>query len=242
MTEAERRARARIRRNQERHRRMVRQNMILAAGLLAMALLVIWVFVTLIRGGARKTAAQDSRVSGADAVCRVEAPEIDEQLIPVNPYSRPGTALEQVNGIVVHYTANPGTSARQNRDYFAGLAETHTTSASSHFIIGLEGEIICCVPCEEIAYASNERNADTISIECCIEDDSGRFNKKTYDTLVQLTAWLLCRYGLDTDAILRHYDVTGKNCPKYYVENESSWRMFKSEVREYIDERGEAGT
>ena len=60
---------------------------------------------------------------------------ITQELIPVNQYSRPGTPLEQVNGIVVHYVGNPGTTAQNNRDYFASLAETGETSASSHFVI-----------------------------------------------------------------------------------------------------------
>ena len=119
------------------------------------------------------------------------------QLLTPNPYSRPQKALEKVNGIVVHYTANPGTSARQNRDYFNGLAETKKTKASSHFVIGLEGEIVQCIPCNEISYASNNRNSDTISIECCIEDETGKFNDSTYQSLIELTTWLMGRYDLN---------------------------------------------
>ena len=48
-------------------------------------------------------------------------PEYETALLSVNEYSRPGDPLEEVKGIVVHYTANPGTTARQNRDYFEGL-------------------------------------------------------------------------------------------------------------------------
>ena len=87
-------------------------------------------------------------------------PEMDIQLLDVNPYSRPGTTIDHVNGIVVHYTANPGSTAQDNRDYFNGLKDSHETSASSNFVIGLEGEIIQCIPTWEIAYASNERNVD----------------------------------------------------------------------------------
>lgn len=38
-------------------------------------------------------------------------PEMDVQLLDINPYSRPGTTIDHVNGIVVHYTANPGSTA-----------------------------------------------------------------------------------------------------------------------------------
>ena len=143
-------------------------------------------------------------------------PEMDIQLLDVNPYSRPGTTIDHVNGIVVHYTANPGSTAQDNRDYFNGLKDSHETSASSNFVIGLEGEIIQCIPTWEMAYASNDRNVDTISIECCHPDENGKFTDATYRSLVQLTAWLCAKYDLTADQVIRHYDVTGKICPKYF--------------------------
>lgn len=165
-------------------------------------------------------------------------PTYTQQFLTVNEYSRPGTPLEQVNGVVIHYTGNPGTTAQQNRSYFENLAETQERKASSHFIIGLSGEIIMCVPLEEIAYASNERNADTIAIECCIDNEAGRFSEKTYEALVELTAWLVGKYDLSMDDVIRHYDITGKECPKYFVEHESAWEDFKIDVTKYIETYG----
>ena len=162
------------------------------------------------------------------------APELDVELLDVNEYSRPGATLKQVNGIVIHYTANPGSSAMANRDYFEGLKDAHTTKASSHFIVGLEGEVVQCIPTTEIAYASNDRNGDTISIECCHPDDTGAFNTVTYQSMVQLTAWLCNRFGLTSQDVIRHYDVTGKICPKYFVEHEDSWEQFKADVQQQI--------
>lgn len=167
-----------------------------------------------------------------------ERPPLDVELLEVNEYSRPGLALESVQGIVVHYTANPGTTARQNRDYFQGLAQSKKTHASSHFIIGLDGEIVQCIPCDERAYASNNRNSDTIAIECCIADDSGKFNENTYQSLVNLTAWLMGRYDLSVEDVIRHYDVTGKACPKYFVEQPREWERFHRDIRTYIDSYG----
>lgn len=155
---------------------------------------------------------------------------IERDLIPVNPYSRSGELLSSIDGIVVHYTANPGTTAKQNRNYFAGLADGSGTSASSHFIIDTDGTILQCVPMSEIAYASNDRNRDTLSIECCHEDESGKFTEETYQSLVKLTAWLCDTYGLETDQVIRHYDVTGKLCPKYYVEHEDKWDTLKKDI------------
>lgn len=170
-------------------------------------------------------------------VTEMDRPSLDVQLLTVNEYSRPGIPLEQINGIVVHYTANPGTSAKDNRDYFEGLKDSHATKASSHFIIGLAGEIVQCIPCNEWAYASNERNEDTISIECCIPDESGEFTQQTYDSLVELVSWLCFRYGLTEEDLLRHYDITGKNCPKYYVEHEDAWNTFLEDVKIYMEKK-----
>ena len=47
-----------------------------------------------------------------------EEPEIDVQLLDINEYSRPGTPSDAITGIVIHYTANPGSTAQQNRNYF----------------------------------------------------------------------------------------------------------------------------
>lgn len=89
------------------------------------------------------------------------APPFTVDLLDINEYSRPGIALEKINGIVIHYTANPKSTAKQNRDYFEGLKDSHETKASSHFVVGIKGEIVQCIPSSEISYASNSRNSDT---------------------------------------------------------------------------------
>lgn len=161
-------------------------------------------------------------------------PKIDVQLLDVNKYSRPGIPSDPIKGIVIHYTANPGSTAQNNRDYFEGLKDSHETSASSNFVIGIKGEIIQCVPTWEIAYASNSRNHDTVSIECCHPDASGKFTDATYKSLVQLTSWLCVKFGLSEKDVIRHYDVTGKICPKYFVDHEDKWKLFRGDVKSAI--------
>ncbi len=166
-------------------------------------------------------------------------PEVTEMLLTPNPYSRPGKPLSGVKGIVVHYTSNPGTTAEQNRNYFEGLAASHVTYASSHYIIGIDGEIIRCIPDDEVAYASNDRNSDTLAIECCHPDEDGAFSEETYASLIWLTAYLVGAYDLAPEDVIRHYDVSGKNCPKYYVEHPESWTKFQEDMCLYIEENGE---
>ena len=160
-------------------------------------------------------------------------PEWKEDFLTPNEYSRPGEPLTEVKDVFVHYTANPGTSAAQNRSYFEQQKDVHMASVSSHFIIGYEGEILQCVPLDEIAYAVAGRNYDSISIECCFTAQDGSFTQETYDSLISLLAWLTDVYDLDTDHILRHYDCGGKKCPIYYTEHEDKWEKLKRDVKEY---------
>ena len=157
---------------------------------------------------------------------------VQEALLSVNPWSRPGTELTRIDGVVIHYVGNPGTSAAANRSYFEGLKSGEEgVYASAHFIVGLEGEVVQCIPLTEEAYASNARNEDTVAIEVCHRDDTGEFSPVTYDQTVALTAWLCETFGLDPEAdVIRHYDVTGKDCPKYYVEHPEAWERFVSDV------------
>ncbi len=122
-----------------------------------------------------------------------------------------------------------------NRNYFENLKDSHETKVSSNFVVGLEGEIVQCVPTWEEAYASNSRNIDTVSIECCHPDESGKFNDKTYQSMVELSAWLCLKFDLDENDVIRHYDVTGKDCPKYFVENEKAWERFRKDVGKQLD-------
>ena len=162
--------------------------------------------------------------------------EIQEKLLTINPYSRSGESQNRIENIVVHWVGNAGSSAMANRNYFENLQNTHKTYASSHYIIGLDGEIIRCIPEDEVAFhaGSYSMNRKSIGIEDCHPDWDGKFNENTYNSLVELCADICKRYELSVDNIIRHYDVTGKNCPKYYVEHEDEWIKFKNDVAKKI--------
>ena len=169
-----------------------------------------------------------------------ETPDwITVELLPLNEFSRPGTPLEEVNGIVIHYVGNPGTTAAQNHSFFTNLAQTGETYASSHFLVGLDGEVLQNVPLNEVAYCSNQRNDDTISIECCHPDETGKFYDSTYQTLVNLCAYLCVEFDLKPDDVIRHYDVTEKLCPLYYVEHPEAWDAFRADVAAKMERQAE---
>lgn len=148
--------------------------------------------------------------------------------LTVDGESRTGEKLEAVRDIAVHYVANPGTSAIANRNYFEGP----DSDTSAHFIVGLEGEVLQLIPLDEKSCATNERNLDTVSVEVCHPDETGEFLPETYQSLVRLLAYLCDQYELTEENLIRHYDVTGKMCPLYYVENPDAWEVLKQEVQE----------
>ena len=78
-------------------------------------------------------------------------------------------------------------------------------------------------------------NFDTISIECCTRTDSGEFTDETYNSVVQLAGFLCKRFNLTSDDVIRHYDVTEKLCPLYYVEHEDAWIQMKADIQAYAD-------
>ena len=190
------------------------------------AFLVLLALVLLVLGGVKlRYALAHRNLPGSN----VSVPDfVTVDYIPTNEYSRPGTPLREISGVVVHYVGNPGTTAAANRSFFANLA---------HFVVGLEGEILQCVPLTEIAYCSNTANDYTVSIEVCHPDDTGKFDDATMESLEQLVAWLCDTFSLDpAEDVIRHYDVTGKICPKYYVENEDAWLAFRADVSARIEE------
>ena len=175
-----------------------------------------------------------NRVTGYLRIAHVKQAQlpdwVDQQLIGVDGTSRRGTELENIRDVVIHYVGNPGTSAQQNRNWYANPE----SQVSSHFIVGLEGEVIQCVPLWEMSSASNHRNKDTISIEICHPDESGKFTRESYEAAVKLTAWLVENCFLDSGDIIRHHDITGKDCPRYFVSNEQAWEDFRRDVDKLI--------
>lgn len=212
-------AQRRRRRGGRRCRKTPRNVPLMAAGLVLLAMI----------GGGILWWTRDTGLPGEG----VAVPDyVEQDLLPVNEWSRPGLPLEEINGVVIHYVGNPDTSAQANRNYFASLSSGEEgTYASSHFIVGLEGEVIQCVPLTEIAYASNDRNDDTVAIEVCHPDETGEFSDVTYDRVVELTAWLCRTFRLDpAEDVIRHYDVSGKLCPLYYTEHPEAWAAFLEDV------------
>lgn len=164
---------------------------------------------------------------------------IEEQLLPISSYCRSGEKQGEIQYVVIHWVENPESSAMWNRNYFNSFATSHEKTASSHYIIGLKGEIIKCIPEDEVAFHSGSysMNRKSIGIENCHPDWEGKFNDKTYNSLLELCVDICKRYNLSVNNIIRHYDVTGKECPKYYVKNIEAWVNFKNDLLKKLEQQ-----
>jgi N-acetylmuramoyl-L-alanine amidase len=172
---------------------------------------------------------------------------IQRDLLTVNPFSRPGRKLDSVKALVVHWVANAGSTAKQNRDYFESLKgqtlnDASARFASAHFIAGIYGEAIQCIPSEEMAYHAGAKtytpealsrfghypNNCTIGIELCHPKPDGQFSAETLKTAAELCALLCIQFGLDPQKdIWTHFGITAKYCPKWFVDHPEDFERFK---------------
>lgn len=157
--------------------------------------------------------------------------------------------LSKIKYIVVHYTANDGDSDEGNGNYFAD----HIVKASAHYFV--DGDSITqSVPDDYVAYSVGGdkysdcnktgggklygqcTNSNSISIELCDEVKNGKsdFSAKTIENAVKFIREKMKQYSIDIDHVIRHFDVTGKPCPKPYVDN-AKWKEFKNLITESGD-------
>jgi N-acetylmuramoyl-L-alanine amidase len=173
-----------------------------------------------------------------------------ELLLTPNKHSRPQTPMPAVLAVVMHWTEAYGWSALEIRDYFESLKSgVEGRSASAHYAVD-EDEAILMVPTSEVAYHCGSGsdfpigytqfaidrfhdypNKYTIGIEMCIKGD-GEFDPRTIDNARMIAATACTRYDLRPALqIVRHYDVTGKVCPKRFVEYPKEFEAFKESVK-----------
>ena len=161
----------------------------------------------------------------------VKKPTMITKFHKVSKYHRPTTKRTKTTKIAWHYTGQAEVPAINTWRYF----ENNNVYASAHFICGLDGEIYYAVPMDEIAYTTNEANKYSIGIECATTGKDDHYSDKEYVAMVKLGAWLAQEYDLDPRKdFIRHYDVTQKQCPRYFVNNPKMWTQFKLDCYNYM--------
>jgi N-acetylmuramoyl-L-alanine amidase len=183
--------------------------------------------------------------------------EIKELLLSPTQFSRPGKPLDKVMGIVIHYLGKPEQNPQQARNYWESLKTQDDAdkipdiSASAHYIVGFQGEILRAIPESEKAfhcggafYSTEAKvffggycspysspNRVTIGVELCHPDWTGKPTEPTRAGALELVRDLCTRYSLDPRrAVFRHFDITEKDCPRWYVAHVDEWARFVAEI------------
>lgn len=164
---------------------------------------------------------------------------INKRYLTPNEWSRPQSKIKEFRAIVMHWTANPNANAEQNWLYFEAKKTGMSSYGSAHYIIGQKGDIIQCIPDEEVAYHCGSSQKDpesgqiytkyarekfghyavhfqvsspnycTIGIELCPTDYDGNFTEKTIKAAAELCAYLCKRHNLTPQDITTHHDIVG---------------------------------
>lgn len=149
-------------------------------------------------------------------------------------------SLGSIKYIVMHYTANDGDTDENNGKYFAN----NYVGASAHYFV--DGDSVTqSVPdnyvawhCGATYYRHAEcRNGNSIGIEICDERRNGVVypTNETIANALELAKYLMKKYNVPKENVIRHYDVTGKLCPAYWCGNSNNDKLWKSEFWNKLD-------
>ncbi len=141
----------------------------------------------------------------------------------------------KIEYLVIHYVGAVST-ARNNASYFKNTYR----GASAHYFVD-DNEVVQVVEDKDIAwhcgndvYYSGARNSNSLSIEmCCYKMSNGNLNvsSDTESRAIELSKELIQKYNIPIENVVRHYDVTHKNCPAPFVTDEEKWNNFKKKLQ-----------
>ncbi len=154
-------------------------------------------------------------------------------------YTKNKRALSAIKYIVIHYTGNHGDTAKNNADYFAREAP----GVSAHYFVD-ETEVWCSVPPDHNAwhcgtknkyYHKACRNNNSIGVEICMLDKRGNIRHESISNAATFVRELMTQYSIPIENVVRHYDVTHKQCPAPMVSDPALWENFKKSLQEDED-------
>jgi N-acetylmuramoyl-L-alanine amidase len=155
--------------------------------------------------------------------------KITQNLIPVDGIKRSAMKMNW-EYITVHNTGNPKSTAENERAWLTNT--TNNRQASWHYVV-CEDTIIQAIPDNEVAWHAGDGNGNgnmkSIGIEIC---ESGDF-EKSKRTAVKLIVKLLKEKNKGPEFIKRHFDWSGKNCPRLLIP---IWPQFMEMIRRELIE------
>ena len=161
-------------------------------------------------------------------------------------------APSAIKYLVFHFTANDGDSDDGNANYFQRVTKT-----SAHFVVD-DDSVTQLVPDLFVAWAVGDdrwsdyrktggatmykvvTNTNSLSIEMCDSKKDGVIHSTevTIENAIELGKQLMAKYHIPITKVFRHFDVSGKHCPAWLM-NESDWQVFKNRLVESEDDMTE---
>jgi hypothetical protein len=159
--------------------------------------------------------------------------KIRQMLIaPVTP-PRPGIPMVKPRSITIHWIGPyPNQEVETPRNWWITGPDGKGIQASAHFIVK-EDRVIQCIPtCEVAWHCGSSGNYSSIGIEVIPANLDGVFSAATISTLRELLA------SLPPLELLRHFDWTKKDCPKWYTPlgkgGDAAWEQLKKELKDDV--------
>ena len=151
-------------------------------------------------------------------------------------------SLKDIKFIVVHDTGNKsrGAGAMNHKKYL----ENATRSGSAHYYVD-DKEIIQPIGDSTVAWAVGDTgsnkdrtrtdvtNSNSLNVEICINSDSN-YNQAVKNAN-ELIKNLMIKFNIPVDRVVRHFDASGKPCPKTMKANNwEKWGQFIKELKDPI--------
>lgn len=165
-----------------------------------------------------------------------------------------GGKLNAVKYLVFHFVGASG-QAKANANYFKDVYR----GASAHLFID-PNETREVVPLDRVAWhigdGANSRagskngyvhlggatNHNSIGVELCQDVTTGKdvwnwdFNPKTRQEAILVFAYLMKKFNVPIDNVIRHFDASGKACPGNWAHNDwLKWKLWKEDLRTYVN-------
>lgn len=146
--------------------------------------------------------------------------------------------VKDIKYIVIHFTANDGDHDEGNANYFVD-DDSITQSLGDNYVawsVG-GGKYSSCAYTGGGKFYGKCSNANSLNMELCdtVRNGKSGFTKETVTNAVNLVISLMEKYDIDLNHVIRHFDVTGKLCPKPFVDNAKGWKEFKKRlVKKYF--------
>lgn len=161
----------------------------------------------------------------------------------------------QVEYIVIHYLGVPNAD---NPNLYGG-------GYGGHYNIQMDGQIFCaadpekdvvwhcggkiqgeeghlfyglCTNYNSVGIENSARHTDASVKSASIDSDQWYFTEETQESLIFLVSFLMDKFNIPLNHVIRHFDVTGKICPNPYVKNNNlktswTWEQFKNNLVQY---------